>query len=120
MRAETSRERARDYDTGWGVDNAIDEKGREHGPMSHAWALCVARLHGEAARLIMLDALGPDRERVAAAFGASVEKSAAAAMSHFRNHLIICEYRERAHHHGRPELEPEIRRRLAEAGALPS
>ncbi len=64
----------------------------------------VARLRGETARLIMLDALGSDRERVAAAFGASIEKSAAATMS-----AVMV-----------GALEPEIRRRLAEAGALPS
>ncbi len=31
----------RDWDTGRGVDDAVDDRGRHNGPMSHAWALCV-------------------------------------------------------------------------------
>ncbi len=30
----------RDWDTGQGLDDAVDEQGRHHGPMSHAWLLC--------------------------------------------------------------------------------
>lgn len=33
----------RDWDTGRGIDDAVDDRGRHHGPMSHAWALRLAQ-----------------------------------------------------------------------------
>lgn len=80
----------------------------------------VARLHGEAARRVLIRALGDGCALAAVAFAVAVEKQATASMPAELVALLNLLDDEEIVAKVRPYIEPDIRRRLAEAGRLPS
>jgi len=80
----------------------------------------IARIHGEAARRIMLDALGLQEAAVALAFAAAVEKQVKSSLSFDRVLDLAPLADEEVVAAARREMEPEIRRRLGTASRLAS